>query len=287
MDKKVFRLCSVMALLVLVMFMVGCQKYETAEFKAPVGEENSAVEIDVTDLEDTEAPEAEDEPAVNVRYPTPDLQPAAAVKSVSKYRPLLDEEGAPAAEEEGYAAVGDEYKKAAYVPVVEEEGLPMITVTEGDLVKLNVRATDADGDVLTYQYTAPLNGEGKWQTRAGDAGVFYSTITVSDGKTETVKKVKIVVEPKNNKPVLEFIPDISVREGETVTISPKASDSDGQRLTYKYSGWMTSNIKQVGYNEEGRHTVTVSVTDGISTVSQDVTVTVQDVNRPPEVEIEF
>jgi hypothetical protein len=33
--------------------------------------------------------------------------------------------------------------------------------------------------------------------------------------------------------------------------------------------------------------VTVSVTDGISTVSQDVTITVEDVNRPPEVEIEF
>ena len=42
-----------------------------------------------------------------------------------------------------------------------------------------------------------------------------------------------------------------------------------------------------GYNEEGEHTVVVSVTDGISTVSQDVKVVVTDVNRPPEVEIEF
>jgi hypothetical protein len=220
-----------------------------------------------------------------VKYPTPEVKPAAEIKSVSKYTPLGDEETVTTEETE--TAETEDYKKAAYKPVVEEEGVPAVTVTEGDLVKLNVNAKDADGDVLTYQYTAPLNGEGTWQTRSGDAGAYYSTITVSDGKVEVVKKVKIIVEPKNNKPVLEFIPSITVKEGETVALSPKATDKDVQRLTYSYSGWMTSQTKEVGYNEEGEHIVTVSVTDGISTVSQDVKITVIDVNRPPEVEIEF
>ncbi|MBW2968375.1 hypothetical protein KY362_07890, partial [Candidatus Woesearchaeota archaeon] len=153
--------------------------------------------------------------------------------------------------------------------------------------KIGIKATDPDGDPLTYEFTAPLNSEGKWQTRGGDAGVYYSDITVSDGKTEVEKRVKIIVEPKNNKPVLQFIPNVDVREGETVVLSPKATDADGDRLTYSYSGWMSSNTKETGYRDAGVHKVTVSVTDGISTVSQEVTVTVKDVNREPDVELEF
>ncbi|MBW2968396.1 hypothetical protein KY362_08000, partial [Candidatus Woesearchaeota archaeon] len=180
----------------------------------------------------------------------------------------------------------EDYRKSPYRPVAEED-LPTLTVTEGDLVKINVNAKDADGDVLVYTFTAPLNSDGKWQTRAGDAGVYYSDITVSDGKEDVDRRVKIIVEPKNNKPVLQFIPNIDVKEGDTVTITPKATDGDGDRLTYSYSGWMSSATKTTGYQDAGVHKVVVSVTDGISTVSQEVTVTVQDVNRAPEVEIEF
>ena len=80
---------------------------------------------------------------------------------------------------------------------------------------------------------------------------------------------------------------MNVKEGDTVTLNPKATDADGDRLSYSYSGWMSSNTKQTGYSDAGVHKVNVSVTDGISTVSQEVTVTVSDVNREPDVELEF
>jgi hypothetical protein len=283
MGRKFLSMLAILGIMVMVLSVLGCQGYKAPTYKAPEeGEEvPEEVDIDVSDLgEEEEATEEEEAPVVTEK--TPVVEPAATVKS---YKPAVKttetvEETAPAEEE-------TTFEKSPYRPVAEEKDLPTLTVTEGDLVKLNLKATDPDGDELTYEFTAPLNSEGKWQTRAGDAGVFYPEITVSDGKATVVKKIKLIVEPKNNKPVLQFIPNMEVNEGETVTLNPKATDADGQKLTYTYSGWMTSNTKTTGYDDAGVHKVTVSVSDGISIVSQEVTVTVKDVNRPPEVEIEF
>jgi hypothetical protein len=284
MSRKNLILLAILGIMVMVLSILGCQGYKAPTYKAPAeGEEASEeVDIDVSDLGEEEIVE-EDEPVAKEK--TPVVQPAGTVKS---YKPAVKtpveeasaEEAAPTEEQ-------TDFQKSPYRPVIEEKDLPTLAVTEGELVKLSMKATDPDGDTLTYEFTAPLNFEGKWQTHAGDAGVYYPEVTVSDGKASVVKKLKIVVEPKNNKPVLQFIPNVDVNEGETVTLNPKASDADGDRLTYSYSGWMTANTKTTGYSDAGTHTVTVSVSDGISIVSQDVTVTVKDVNRPPEVEIEF
>lgn len=289
MSRKHMTLFGILGVMLMLIAIVGCQGYQAPTYKSPADEEGlEEVEIDISDLGDEDAAEdddfwadAEEEEdtydAPKYATKTPVVEPAATVKS---YKPAATDEEETAEEE------STDFKKSPYRPIVEED-LPTLTVTEGELVKLSLTATDPDGDELDYEYTAPLNSEGKWQTRTGDAGVYYPEITVSDGKTEVVKKIKIVVEPKNNKPVLQFIPNVNVDEGETVVLNPKATDADGDRLTFSYSGWMSSNTKTAGYNDAGVHKVTVSVSDGISIVSQEVTVTVEDVNRPPEVEIEF
>ena len=281
MGRKFLNILAILGIMIMALSILGCQGYKAPTYKAPAeGEEaQEEVDIDVSDLGEGEEVPAEEEAPV-VKTKTPVVQPAATVKSYKPAAKTAPVEETPVEEDTSF-------EKSPYRPVVEEKDLPTLTVTEGDLVKLNLKATDPDGDELTYEFTAPLNSEGKWQTRAGDAGVFYPEITVSDGKATVVKKIKLIVEPKNNKPVLQFMPNIEVNEGETVTLNPKASDADGQKLTYSYSGWMTSNTKQAGYSDAGVHKVTVSVSDGISIVSQEVTVTVKDVNRAPEVEIEF
>lgn len=297
MSRKHIVCLAILGILIMALSMFGCQGYKAPKYKSPSdsGAAGNAeeVDIDVSDIGD-ETPAEEDDWWAEPETPeeatgdegneatgnAPVVEPAATVKS---YKPKAYE---PAVVDKGAAEEGNDFAKSPYRQVVEDD-LPTLTVTEGDLVKLNVKATDADGDTLQYTFTAPLNSEGKWQTRAGDEGAYYPEITVSDGKTQVVKKVKIVVEPKNNKPVLQFIPNIDVSEGDTVTLRPKATDADGDKLTFSYSGWMTESSKVTGYDDQGEHTVVVSVTDGISTVSQEVTVTVKDVNRAPEVEIEF
>jgi hypothetical protein len=289
MSRKHIVCLAILGILIMALSMFGCQGYEAPKYKSPDDSGDAAnpeeVNIDVSDI-GNETPAEEDnwwsdsETTGGDEGNVPVVEPTATVKS---YKPKAYE---PAVVDEGAAAEGDDFAKSPYRQVVEDD-LPTLTVTEGDLVKLNVKATDADGDTLQYTFTAPLNSEGKWQTRAGDEGAYYPEVTVSDGKTEVVKTVKIVVEPKNNKPVLQFIPNIEVNEGDTVSLRPTATDADGDKLTYSYSGWMTESSKVTGYNDQGEHVVVVSVTDGISTVSQEVTVNVKDVNRAPEVEIEF
>ena len=295
MSRKHIVCLSILVILIMALSIFGCQGYEAPKYKSPEdvgGEDLEEVDIDVSDLgEDNEedlfeeddwwAEDSEDSITDDAdEYAGPEVEPAATVKS---YKPSADT-GAytPAVVE----AEDDEFEKSPYRQVVEDD-LPTLTVTEGDLVKLNVKATDADGDSLDYAFTAPLNSEGKWQTRTGDSGVYYPEITVSDGKTEVLKTVKIIVEPKNNKPVLQFIPKIDVDEGSDVVLNPRATDADGDKLTFTYSGWMTERTKTATYRDEGIHTVVVSVTDGISTISQEVTVTVKDINRDPVVDIEF
>lgn len=293
MSRKHLVCLAILGILLMALSILGCQGYEAPKYKSPDDagdEELEEVEIDVSDIdEDLEEGTALEDAEDDWWNDAEEAEPAKD-EEVESFKPAESSGYKPAvkAKEDGVIAEEEEtdFEKSPYRAVVEDD-LPTLTVTEGQLVKLNVKATDPDGDPLTYTFEAPLNSEGKWQTRSGDAGVYYPMITVSDGKTEVDKQIKIVVEPKNNKPVLQFIPDIEVNEGETVSISARATDADGDRLTYTYSGWMTSATKDTGYNDAGEHTVVVSVTDGISTVSQEVTVTVKDVNRPPEVEIEF
>ncbi|MCP4255409.1 MAG: DUF5011 domain-containing protein [Candidatus Scalindua sp.] len=85
----------------------------------------------------------------------------------------------------------------------------------------------------------------------------------------------------NVAPVLNAIADITTNEGATITISPTATDPNGDTLTYTYTGWMTSNSYTTDYSDAGAQVVTVTVSDGNLTDSQDVTITVLNTNRPP------
>ena len=66
-----------------------------------------------------------------------------------------------------------------------------------------------------------------------------------------------------------------------------ANDPDGDLVSIKYSGWMVKKTKQTDFEDAGTHEVHVSVSDGQNVVEETVTVIVNDVNRAPEVELEF
>ena len=78
----------------------------------------------------------------------------------------------------------------------------------------------------------------------------------------------------NQAPVLGLIPDLNVNEGDIVSIPKTGTDPDGDLLTYSYSGWMTSPSYTTVVGDAGIHDVTVTVTDGIASASQDVAITV-------------
>jgi len=168
---------------------------------------------------------------------------------------------------------------------VEEEAVELtkITVKEGELVFLKPETEDPDSDPILYTFSEPLDKDGKWQTKKGDAGSYEITVTASDGKLKDTQKILLVVESVNKPPVLKPIADITVNEGETVRFEPVATDPDGDKVTITYSGWMTEAIYTTNYDDAGTHIVTVTASDGKESASQDVIVTVNDVNRPPKI----
>lgn len=166
-----------------------------------------------------------------------------------------------------------------------DDGLPIKKVTEGELVSFpNLKAVDPDGDPITYTFTAPLDATGRWQTREGDAGEHVVTITASDGKNKVSQQVKIVVEAKNKAPTITLSSpkEITVQEGDTVEIKAEARDPDEDPVTLTFSGWMDKATRKTTYDDAGTHTVTITATDGKKETTEEVTVTVENVNRAPE-----
>ncbi|HSU72290.1 MAG TPA: Ig-like domain-containing protein [Candidatus Binatia bacterium] len=207
------------------------------------------------------------------QYLKPALAPVDCAKGVVDAKDLVPATAAVAA------------PKPAAAPVTEKsrDGIPVKTVTEGDLVSFpNLKATDPDGDKLSYTFSSPLNASGMWQTKIGDAGEYKILITASDGKASTKQDIIIKVLAGNHAPTIEAA-DVKVKEGEQVTLAPKIADADNDKVTTSYSGWMTTNVKKTSYSDAGVHDVTITADDGHANTTKTITVTVEDVNRAPTI----
>ena len=177
----------------------------------------------------------------------------------------------------------------------EEEEIPedatVLIVEETELVSLVPKAEDPDEDALTFTFTSPLDGDGEWQTTYGDAGEYTVTVTASDGELTASKEVLIIVNRKEEAPVLDsFSPEetiIEIDETGTVSFSVVASDLNDDELSYswKLDGVEVGNEDnveyQTTYEDSGSHTVKVSVSDGLFDSEKIWSVTVNNVNRKP------
>jgi hypothetical protein len=170
-------------------------------------------------------------------------------------------------------------QKQNRAPVVEP--IEPIVVTELETVVLDVEASDPDGDSLSITYPLLFDDTGVWQTQRGDAGSYDLNLVVTDGTANVVVPVLITVTEVNLPPVVEPIEPITVDEGETIVIDVVANDPDGDELTISYDGFMNASTYTTTYDDAGEHEVTITVSDGLHTVSTTVAITVENVNRPP------
>ena len=160
--------------------------------------------------------------------------------------------------------------------------IPPIKIKEGQKATVKPTAKDVDGDRITYIYEFPLDDTGVWQTEIGDAGDYDVAIKASDGQLTSEKTVKITVEAVNRPPVIKIENTITVKEGDTVKLSPEVTDPEGDEFRITYSGWMTTTTKDTGYDDQGNHKVTITARDtGGHESKVEIIVTVTDVNRPP------
>jgi len=162
-----------------------------------------------------------------------------------------------------------------------------IALKETENMDFSIEASDLNKDELTYSWK--LDGdevssdEGYvFETTYDDSGSHTVKAEVSDGTGAASQLWSVTVENVNRKPILEELAPIKVKETETITIEPGASDPDEDEVSFTISEPVGDDgVWETTYDDAGEYTVTVTASDGTDSVSQEVKVVVENVNRPP------
>ena len=173
-------------------------------------------------------------------------------------------------------------------------------ITEGDTVTLAGTATDADPeDDLTYSWShdstlfislddSTLTPSFTVPNVSEDTAVEF-TLTVSDGTTTVSDRFIITItDSANTAPTADAGTDQEITEGDTVTLAGTATDADPEDdLTYSWShdstlfislddSTLTPSFTVPNVSEDTAVEFTLTVSDGIITVSDSIIITITD-----------
>ena len=186
---------------------------------------------------------------------------------------------------------------------------PVPTGTQGAAYTYSITTADIDLPVQALTITAPtlpswLNltptgaGTATLTGTPGNANVGTNTVllAVTDGIATTFQPFIITVGDVNDAPVFTSSPVLTTTQGAAYTYTITASDSDlpAQTLTFSASllpSWLTltpggtngtATLSGISTNGNvGVNLVSLQVSDGIATTTQNFTITVADVNDAP------
>ena len=172
------------------------------------------------------------------------------------------------------------------------------TLAEGDVYQLVVNASDPDNNPLVYSAGSlpagavftPATRTLSWIPGSEQSGTYQVTFNVSDGTLSDSELVVFTVTNGNEAPVLNPIGNRTVSENSLLTFVVSAADANHDNLTYSASGLPAGasfNAAQQtfswtpNYAQAGTFSVQFLVSDGVSTDSETVSITVVNTNRPP------
>lgn len=110
---------------------------------------------------------------------------------------------------------------------------------------------------------------------------FTATINAKGKELDTNEIIHIKVVDLNRPPKIQPIENITLKEGETLYFAPNSFDPDSDSISYYFSGWVSQNNYETGYDDEGIHLVTITASDGFLSDSTTATIIVENTNRPP------
>ena len=176
-----------------------------------------------------------------------------------------------------------------------------LSLAQGTSLSLSLAGTDTDvpPQPLTYTLDAPsgatinsTSGLFFWATAGVMPGTYPITVHISDGQATSSATFQVTVTHVNTGPIFPDIPDQTIPEGSTLTLSVRAVDPDpGDVLTYAiesgpgaatidYNGTFRWTTTEVDGGQPPFHIV-VSASDGTVTERAAFNVTVLEVNTPP------
>ncbi|MEZ5336394.1 MAG: putative Ig domain-containing protein [Methanolobus sp.] len=166
-------------------------------------------------------------------------------------------------------------------------------VDENTLLTFNISATDPDGDLITYSASnlpegstfTPSTGVFSWTPGYNDSGNYDVEFSATANGLRDVETITITVGDYNRPPVLSSIGSQEVDEEEKLRITLSATDPDGDDLIFSVddapngsafnatTGVFTWTPEE---GDAGTYYTMFSVTDGSSTDTENVTITVEE-----------
>lgn len=168
-------------------------------------------------------------------------------------------------------------------------------IKEGEVFSYTFEVSDPDGDELRIDYDIPKQAsrEGNkivWQTDYDSAGDYNFHITVKDKAVTVEQKFSLSIENVNRKPEFTSKPITEAQEAIYYEYQLQANDLDGEKLTFSLEESPRGMQIKDGllmwipnFDQEGKHKVVASVTDGIDTVKQSYIIRVANTNREPTI----
>ena len=153
----------------------------------------------------------------------------------------------------------------------------------GDVLTLSLIGADAESfdlstdNVLTF-LTAP-----DYETKSS----YSITLSLTDGTETVTKDITVTVTNVNDvAPVFTSEATFSAAENQTAIETASAKDADGDSITFTVSGTelaitsagVLTFVSTPDYETKSSYTATVTATDGANPVTQEITVTVTNVN---------
>jgi len=162
-------------------------------------------------------------------------------------------------------------------------GVKTFTIQETDAINVNLDTSDPDGDNIVHSFEEPLDDNGHWQTNYDDAGEYLIDVTASDGLSQTVEEIKIIVENKNREPV--FMRDgVSFDEGDLIDLTKFIVDPDDDVLSLQFGEPFDENGQwQTDYAAAGNYLIEIVAEDAEFEVQQSLELTIDDVNQAPDI----
>lgn len=178
------------------------------------------------------------------------------------------------------------------------------SVEESNILEFAITASDPDLPLNILSFSVanlpfgatfdPIERKFNWTPSETQGPASYVvTFTVSDGLVAVSKAVDITVVELNQLPVFPPLNDVTVQEGELIQLTVGATDAD---LPANALNYFAGNLPTGAVFDSGTRTLTwlpseaqgpgvfnlqFSVNDGTASVTQSMTITVLEVNRPP------
>jgi outer membrane protein OmpA-like peptidoglycan-associated protein len=154
-----------------------------------------------------------------------------------------------------------------------------VTITQGDSANLRAVASDPDNDPLTYAWTV----DGQRLAAAGPnitfgcegrkPGTYNVGVSVSDGEASANSSASVTCRERvipNRPPAVDCLTTtMDVASGGSIDLRARATDPDGDKLTYSWSstgGSVSGSGENASFNasgvKAGSYSVTATVNDG-------------------------